>query len=67
MAGKDMIWMSLREVKRLKVVQSAIAKQTTQRTAALMLGLSERQVPPMGGFTQPSLRLSLYGQLRDGY
>jgi len=43
-AGKDMIWMSIREVRRLKAVQSAIDGQTTQRTAGLMLGLSERQI-----------------------
>jgi len=36
--------MSLLELRRLKVVQSAIEKQTLQRTVALMLGLSERQV-----------------------
>ncbi len=44
MARKDMISMSLLELRRLKVVQSAIEKQTLQRTVALMLGLSERQV-----------------------
>ncbi len=44
MAGKDMIWMSLKEVKRLKVVQSAIEKRTTQKMAAVMLGRSERQI-----------------------
>lgn len=44
MAGKDIIGMSLGEVKRLKVVQEAIDRHITQRTAASMLGLSERQV-----------------------
>lgn len=44
MAGKDIITMSFGEVRRLKVVQSAIDSQTTQKSAALMLGLSERQV-----------------------
>ena len=44
MAGEDMILMSLREVKRLKVVQSAIEKQTTQKSAGLVLGVSDRQV-----------------------
>jgi len=44
MAGKDIILMSLGEARRLKVVQSAIERQTTQKAAALILGLSERQV-----------------------
>jgi transposase len=44
MAGKDLIEMSLREVKRLKVVQEAIDRHITQRAAASMLELSERQV-----------------------
>ena len=44
MARRDMMVMSIREVKRLKVVQSAIERHITQKTAALMIGLSERQV-----------------------
>lgn len=44
MAGKDMIVMSLREVRRLKVVQSVIDRHITQKAAALILGVSERQV-----------------------
>lgn len=44
MAGKDIITMSLGEVRRLKVVQSSIDSKTSQKSAALMLGLSERQV-----------------------
>lgn len=44
MAGEDIIRMSLREVKRLKVIQEVIEKQITQRVAASMIGLSERQV-----------------------
>ena len=44
MARRDMIVMSLREVKRLKAVQSAIDRQVTQKAAALMVNLSERQV-----------------------
>ena len=44
MAGEDIIRMSLREVKRLKVIQEVIEKQVTQRVAASMIGLSERQV-----------------------
>jgi transposase len=44
MAGRDMIVMSMREIKRLKAVQSAIEKHITQKTAGSMIGLSERQV-----------------------
>jgi len=44
MAGKDIIEMRLRELKRLKVVQLAVDKQVTQRAVASMLGLSERQI-----------------------
>ncbi len=44
MAGKDIIVMSLGEVRRLKAVQSALEGHITQRVAASMLGLSERQV-----------------------
>lgn len=44
MAGKDMIVMSIREVRRLKLVQAAIDRHITQKTAASMVGLSERQV-----------------------
>jgi transposase len=35
--------MSLREVGRLKAVQEAIARRITQKSAALMMGVSERQ------------------------
>jgi transposase len=44
MVGRDMIVMSIREVKRLKAVQSTIERHITQKAAALMIGLSERQV-----------------------
>ncbi len=44
MAGKDIIGMSERDRKKLKVVQEAIDGQITQRRGALMLRLSERQV-----------------------
>jgi transposase len=44
MAGRDMIVMSLNEVKRLKLVQLAIDRHMTQKTVASMMGLSERQV-----------------------
>lgn len=47
MVGKDMIVMSMREVKRLKAFQSAIERHITQKTAASMVGLSERQVRRM--------------------
>jgi transposase len=44
MAGRDIIIMSLGEVKRLKLIQSAIDRQITQKTVSGMLGVSERQV-----------------------
>ena len=44
MAGEDIIRMSVREIRRLKVVQLAIEGGTTQKSAASMLGVSERQV-----------------------
>jgi len=44
MAGKGIIEMSLRELKRLKVIQEAIDKHITQNAAGMMIGLSERQV-----------------------
>jgi len=45
MAGKDIIKMSIKELKRLQVVQEVIGNRgITQRTAALILGLSERQL-----------------------
>src|SRR3990172_2915226 len=44
MAGEDIIWMSIREVRRVKAVQLAIERKATQEGVALMLGLSERQV-----------------------
>ena len=44
MAGKDMIVMSVGEIRRLKAVQSAMDGHITQVTAAGMLGLSGRQV-----------------------
>jgi len=44
MAGKDIIRMSLKELKRLKVIQEAINRHITQKEAASMIALSERQV-----------------------
>ena len=44
MAGRDMLVMSIGELRRLKVVQSAIEGRMTQKAAAEMMGLSERQV-----------------------
>lgn len=43
MAGEDIICMSMRELKRLKVVREAIEGQITQKAAATIIGLSERQ------------------------
>lgn len=44
MAGEDMINMSLREIKRLKVIQLAIDGQITQKSVSATLDLSVRQV-----------------------
>ncbi len=44
MVGKDIIRMSLREVRRLKAVHEIRKGHITQKAAALMLYLSERQV-----------------------
>jgi transposase len=44
MPERDIITMSIREVKRLKAVEEAIAGQITQRHAAEVLSLSERQI-----------------------
>ena len=43
MAKKDIIEMSFREVKRLKAVHEAMAGHITQKAAALMMGVCERQ------------------------
>ena len=39
MAGRDIIVMSLGDIRRLKVVQSAIDRHITQKAAALMVGV----------------------------
>jgi len=44
MAWKDIIRMSLKELKRLKVIQEALNRHITQKEAASMIGLSERQI-----------------------
>ena len=44
MVGEDIIRMSLRELRRLKVVHQALDRQITQKTAASMLALSERHL-----------------------
>lgn len=44
MADKDIIKMSLKELKRLKIIQKAIDRNITQKVAASMTGLSTRQV-----------------------
>jgi transposase len=43
-ADKDMITMSRREARRLHILQQALERKLTQREAAGLLGLSERQV-----------------------
>ncbi|MBI5971577.1 MAG: helix-turn-helix domain-containing protein, partial [Deltaproteobacteria bacterium] len=43
MAGGDIIYMSLKKLKRLKVMQEAIDGHITQKAAASVVGLSERQ------------------------
>jgi hypothetical protein len=44
MPERDIISMSVRELKRLRVVQEAIARHITQRLAAEVLELSERHI-----------------------
>lgn len=44
MAERDMIIMSLAEMKRLKLIESAIDEQITQKTVSIILGICERQV-----------------------
>jgi transposase len=44
MAERDIVVMSIGEVRRLKAVQESIDGHVTQKTAAAILGLSERQV-----------------------
>ncbi|MBU1153252.1 helix-turn-helix domain-containing protein, partial [bacterium] len=46
MKEKDIV-MRVKEVKRLRVIEEATSKQMTQRKAASILGLSERQVRRM--------------------
>jgi len=43
-ADKDMLTMSRREAKRLHILQQALERKLTQREAAGLLGLSDRQV-----------------------
>ncbi len=44
MAEKDMITMSRQEARRLHILHQALARKVTQREAAGLLGLSDRQV-----------------------
>ena len=44
MAERDMVVMRLGEVKRLKLIQSAIDRRISQKSVSGILGLSERQV-----------------------
>ncbi len=51
MAGKDIIEMSLREVRRLKAVQEAINGHITQRAANL--SLNQSRLPNISRFSLP--------------
>lgn len=44
MAGEDIIRMSVRDLRRLKVVPEVLDRQITQKAGAFLLGLSTRQV-----------------------
>ncbi len=44
MVGRDMIVMSIEGIKRLKLIQSAIDRQISQKTVSGILSLSERQI-----------------------
>ncbi|MDP8297039.1 MAG: ISNCY family transposase [Candidatus Orphnella occulta] len=44
MTGKDIIIMSMKELKRIPVISSVINKQITQKEAAGILGISRRQI-----------------------
>lgn len=44
MAEKGILKMSVREIKRLKIIEDVIGKRMTQTRAGVMLGLSTRQV-----------------------
>jgi len=47
MAGKDMIEMRLKELKRLKIIHEAIERHITQNDAASLTGVTERQIRRM--------------------
>ncbi|HDK41549.1 MAG TPA: helix-turn-helix domain-containing protein, partial [Nitrospirae bacterium] len=47
MTGKDIIRMSVKELKRLKIIQEAIGGQITQKTAGSIIGVTERQIRRM--------------------
>lgn len=44
MAGKEMIMMSQKELKRLHIIHKVLDKEMTQREAAPMIGLTDRQI-----------------------
>ncbi len=44
MAARDIVVMSIGEVKRLKLIQMTIERRVTQKSVSMMLSLSERQV-----------------------
>jgi len=49
MAGEDIIGMSVRELRRLQVVHGALERRFTQKAAAGLIGVSERQFRRMVG------------------
>ena len=44
MAGRDIIEMRIKELKRLKIIHESIEKHITQKTAASIIGITERQI-----------------------
>lgn len=44
MSQKDIIMLNVKELKRLKIIQEAISKHITQKEAASLLALSQRQI-----------------------
>ncbi len=44
MAGEDIVVMSMKEIKRLKLIHSAIGRRMSQQSVSDILGISDRQV-----------------------
>jgi hypothetical protein len=44
MSAKNILKLKVKELKKLKIIQQILDKQITQQTAALILGLSARQI-----------------------